>query len=714
MAGKKKTTLKKTGYIDPVYQKFMKQMEGTLKSEEFYQYFMENVKQGKRSFQFSNRKLEKKIDKTWVEAVESCMEAFHNIIMNPRNFIVEKEEIVNVAVSRQATPEVLRHLTTHGKYIDEVTEDNVRPNHLLNKFKEDSWNTYENRFVYTLLEKTTEFVTKRFEAIFQNMGEEFGAFLKVESETKNDTDKVSAKLDIRIRQNEDYLDDDANSMDLFARISKLNARLKDYNQSQFAKEMKKYVRVKNPIVKTNAIRKNPNFKACYELWVFLYNYHDVGYEINVYEQSTEIRPEFEQDIYNSVFFNYMILKNYLDREEDRLIDMNRRFQKRVLKPRYIKKIIEEIVGNYDITDVEIRKVLIEEFTRAQLEQLEAKERRKLVEERERRMAEKRKKEAAEKKKKQEKLQMERAKRLRQQEQEKARKIKAAQKKQQNIEKLAASCIEELKRFETEKAATLEKREKERLKEEAKKEKEEARAEAKKEKAEAKKEKAEVKKEKTEARAKRCADQKNNVESEQTVNIAETELQEVNVQAEPEVNATGTEELKTSVKPEPEKETAENEPNSVSFAEDEVKNAQGRNLEKQTEEQKPNSVSFAEDEVKNTQQEESGKTEENPVREEATAEMASEISEEIQNESALNGFENEDIEPEESEEARNESALQETGGEGIEQKTFEEAQDESEAEENEEESQQKKTAEESHSDSGIAGAFRNVWRRLRGE
>ena len=458
MAEKKKT-VSKAGLIDPVYEKYMNRVIMMLKSDEFYQYFMESILQGERSYQFSNRKLEKRIDATWIEAIEKCIEPFHNIIMNPRNFIIEKEEIVNVAVARQSTPEVLRHLTTHGKYIDEITEDNVRPNHLLNKFKEDSWNTYENRFVYTLLEKTTDFVSRRFEAIFANMGgEEYGAFLKVESNTKNDTDTVSTKLDIRIRQNEDYLNDDKESMDLFARLTRLNERLKEFNASQFAREMSKYVRVKNPIVKTNAIRKNPNFKACYELWVFLYNYHDVGYEIKVYEQSNEIKPEFEQDIYNSIFVNYLILKHYLDREEDRLIDTNRRFKKRTLKPRYIKKIVEEIVGNYDVTGVEVRKIFIEEFTRAQLEQLEEKERRKLVEDRERRMAKKRMKEAEKKKKIQQEQQMERAKRIRQKEEEKERLRQLEEKRQQERQNLVESCMEELKRFETDRKNVLDKRE----------------------------------------------------------------------------------------------------------------------------------------------------------------------------------------------------------------------------------------------------------------
>lgn len=444
---KKKVVEKRKSSIDPVYQKFSSGMNMAMRGDDFFEYFLENVRAGSMQVQFSNRHLEKKIDETWIIAIENCMDAFRNIIMNPRNFIIEKEEIVNVAVARQSTPEVLIHLTTHGQFIDDISEDNVRPNHLLNKFKEDSWNTYENRFVYTLLEKTIQFVGKRYDAIFGNMDGEFGAFMKVESDSKNDADTVSTKFDVRIKKNEDYLADDADSMDIFNRLKKINENLMTFNQSVFAQTLRQYPRVKNPIVKTNAIQKNPNFKACYKLWVFLHAYKEIGYEINIYEQSTEIKPEFVQDIEKNVFACYLTLKNYLETSADRRIDFSKPFKKRTLKPKFIKKIIEEIVQNFDITDTEIRKVLIEEFSKAQLSQLEEKERRKLVEERERQEAARRKKEAEQKKKQQEKLQRERAKKLRQQEEALARILKAQEKRNKQIERLLEDCKEELTRFE---------------------------------------------------------------------------------------------------------------------------------------------------------------------------------------------------------------------------------------------------------------------------
>jgi hypothetical protein len=57
-------------------------------------------------------------------------------------------------------------------------------------------------------------------------------------------------------------------------------------------------------------------------------------------------------------------------------------KKRKLKPKFIKEIIEELTEDYDLPDIEIRKVLIEELTKEQLMKEEEAERRRLVEEQE--------------------------------------------------------------------------------------------------------------------------------------------------------------------------------------------------------------------------------------------------------------------------------------------------------------------------------------------
>jgi hypothetical protein len=80
-------------------------------------------------------------------------------------------------------------------------------------------------------------------------------------------------------------------------------------------------------------------------------------------------------------FQYLLLKDHLDRDKDRRLPAPAKEKKRTLKPKFIKEIIEELTEDYDLPDVEIRKVLIEELTKEQLLREEAAERRRLVEER---------------------------------------------------------------------------------------------------------------------------------------------------------------------------------------------------------------------------------------------------------------------------------------------------------------------------------------------
>jgi len=422
--------------IDPIYKKYASRVISAVSSTDFYDYFMEVIGAGKNSFQFSNRHVEKSVDERWVIAVEDCLKPMEEIINNPRNFIMTEEAIVNVALAKKVTPDSIKHLAQHGDMIDSVTETSVKPNRLMEKFKEDSWNTYENRFVYTLLDMAWDFVDKRYDAIFQALGDECGSHLRMSTDARSLNEHIKAEVDIRIQEEEDLLSADEKSESIFSRIARCHRLLTTYKSSTFAKAMAKFGKIKPPLFPTNAIKKNPNFKACHKLWNFILSYNDIGYKIDIFEQSNEITEDFETDIKHTIMFDYIILKNYLQIKGDRVIDTTRAFKKKAIKPTYIKEIIEEIVKNYDLPDVEIKKVLIEEIDKAQLLKMEEAERLRLVAEKEkemkaRRLAEEkeaRKKARAEEREKM-RLEKERLKELERQERQK----EAEEKRQERLE-----------------------------------------------------------------------------------------------------------------------------------------------------------------------------------------------------------------------------------------------------------------------------------------
>lgn len=368
--------------VDPVYRKFTRSVQRALSGDDFYRFFMESIANADNQIQFSNRREVKSVDPVWVENIEASMEAFQHIIAMPRQEFKEDELIVNVAYARRTGQDVVRHLSSHAALVEDYNEEDgtVRPSRVLQKYREESLGLYENRLVFTALEQAYHFTKIRHDALFGAMGDQFGAKLKVTSNMESATELVHMDLFLHIRSTESMLETDEKNRDIFNRISRLYRLLGVFMSSPFAQQLEQFDRVKGAIHKTNILKRNPDYKAAVKLLEFLRSYDQVGYVIAVVEQNPAVSETFEKDIYHNILFNYLILKGYLEDEESRRLPVLRKPRQRKLKPKFIKQVIEELTEDYDLPDVEVRKILIEELTKEQLMQEEAGERRRLVEE----------------------------------------------------------------------------------------------------------------------------------------------------------------------------------------------------------------------------------------------------------------------------------------------------------------------------------------------
>ena len=425
----------KAASIDAVYQKYARGVIRTLASTEFYEFFMDVLSRAENEIQFSNRRCEKIIDPKWVEALEAALSGFQNIIANPRNIIREDEIIVNVGQAKRAGPEVVRHLAQHGHLVSSYDYDthDVRPDKLMQKIREDSTELYENRLVFTVLESAHHFVRIRYNALFEAMGDEYGVKLKMQSDLECATEDIHFDLSMHIKQKDSALEIDEKSGDMLGRVARLYRLLTMFMNSAFAQQMARLPRVRGALIKTNILKKHPDYKAIVKLWEVLSEYDEVGYAIRVKEQSTEVSDDFQRDLFHNVMFNYIVLKGYLEDDEDRKIPAALKERKRTLKPKVVREIIEELTEDYDLPDVEVRKVLIEQLTKEQLMQEEAAERRRLVEEQERRKKE----------------EQEAARRAREEEKERRRQEREAEKERLRREKEAEEERQRALRYEQE-------------------------------------------------------------------------------------------------------------------------------------------------------------------------------------------------------------------------------------------------------------------------
>ena len=337
MATSKNGGPKKGSLIDPLYTKFTKSVIRALGSTDFYEYFMYAVSHAENEFQFSNRKMIKTVDLTWVDTIEETLNAFQTVISTPRNVIAEEELIVNVANAKKAGSDVVRHLAQHASLVEKFDPDagEVRPSKLMQKYREDSIGLYENRLVFTTMESAYQFVQIRHDALFSAMSDEFGAKLKVNTNMESATELVHLDMFLHIKEIDGALETDEKNREVFERISRIYRVLSVHMNSQFAQQMARLPRIRGTVNKTNVLKKNPSYRKIVQLYDFLHNYDEIGYSIKVVEQNPTISETFQQDIYHNILFNYLILKGYLEDEKDRVVPSATKGKQKTLKPKFI-------------------------------------------------------------------------------------------------------------------------------------------------------------------------------------------------------------------------------------------------------------------------------------------------------------------------------------------------------------------------------------------
>ena len=92
-------------------------------------------------------------DHEWLETIEDAIPYIDNILRNPKRFIINEEEIVKVELAKRVTVESVIHLSQHTSLIQDIDKKtgDVKPSKILNINRDESLDTYENRFIFTLI-----------------------------------------------------------------------------------------------------------------------------------------------------------------------------------------------------------------------------------------------------------------------------------------------------------------------------------------------------------------------------------------------------------------------------------------------------------------------------------------------------------------------------------------------------------------------------------
>lgn len=352
--------------ITNLYEKYTGSVEEALGDDRYFQYMFEMIQAGDNKLHQVNRVLHKVVDETWLTVVEEGIESIFKIVDKPRRFIATKEEVVPVALAKKISADSVRHLSQNTQFIATNAAGEMHPTKILNVTTEESYDLYENRFVYHLIQRLFAFVDKRTDVIFWATGDETCNVMSMESKVDDAYEQISYKVEMTVKNKQSLVENDTDNMSVFKRIDRVRRMSRVLRQSSFCEIMNGCAKVHSPIQRTNLMMKDPDYRACYKLWQFIESYDEVGFSIEEQDSAMEFDEEYLLQMYINMITNYTVFKSLLESDPRKMNEIAVE-KKEPVKPKFIKEIKEEIVDDPNIPDVEIRKVFVEEVTQAQLD-----------------------------------------------------------------------------------------------------------------------------------------------------------------------------------------------------------------------------------------------------------------------------------------------------------------------------------------------------------
>ncbi len=351
--------------IQDLYQSFSEQMEPIQEDDRYFRYLFELAQASDTTVEQRREELEKVVDEEWLDIIEETLPSINAIIEKPRRFITTEEEVVPVSLARKISADSVRHLAQNTQFLAPSDDGGIHPTKILNVSTKETYDLYENRFVYHLIQRLLAFVDKRTDVIFWSTGNEICNRFKMHSKIDDAYEQIEYTVELSVKNRQSFAENDADNVGTFMRIDRVRRLVKSLGKSSFCELMNGCATVRSPIQRTNLMTKDPDYRACYKLWQFIERYDEVGYTINVHDSEMAVDDEYIIQMYTNLINNYTVFKSL--GVDDRDLAEVEGEDREPVRPKFVKELKEELVADPDLPDVEIRRVFVEEVTQAQLD-----------------------------------------------------------------------------------------------------------------------------------------------------------------------------------------------------------------------------------------------------------------------------------------------------------------------------------------------------------
>ena len=333
-------------FYDKWYKSFTATM-GELEDDSLFESMHSLIMSSRNTFAVNRKIMEKSVDVSWVDAIEQGMKHLDTVLRNPRVTIEDVGEVVPIALSRKITVESVKHLAQHTDLIqdyDPVT-NTITPSKVLNVHKEESMMTYENKFINTLVDRLYVFIIKRYEKL-QEVAKDEEVFSLSYNTDLDDKNGKQMSVSLKLETTDSLETVNESGLTVWERVEHIKKAIEGYKGSTFCQTMGT-VYIRPPVMRTNAIMKNVDLKACLTLWQFIEGYDKVGYEISVVDTAQKLDEDYMMDFYNLIALNFLLFRTYTHKPADKKNDLKTAKPKAFL-PKFLKRFNKDDMSKYDV------------------------------------------------------------------------------------------------------------------------------------------------------------------------------------------------------------------------------------------------------------------------------------------------------------------------------------------------------------------------------
>lgn len=215
----------------------------------------------------------RQIEEEMLNRLEYGLSVLERLLPQAREDLKRDHALVDAGKAKRIDDASLRHLSSHPQYIHvEESFCPIRPEKIYSLFSVDAKDTYENRFVATLIRHLSSFVEQRY--VFARDNPSLASLVLYFQ------DEAQSELYFSHHQEQEDKP--------MVRLAWIRSRAIALLHSSFYKALAPYGEVFAPIHPTNVLLKNPDYHDCLELFDYIEEKKELGVDYAHYEEELSL------------------------------------------------------------------------------------------------------------------------------------------------------------------------------------------------------------------------------------------------------------------------------------------------------------------------------------------------------------------------------------------------------------------------------------------